>query len=155
MKNILFLSLLAMLFAIALSNVTNAQIVTTLTPIAVNDTLTNTDTAWVYIATSSNGSKTFSTTASVVDHLSTSATVRVIKVSGTVAGTVTFAGSNDATNWETIGTALTVTDVADQVKTFEMRSTSGRLIYAYYRAVFISSGTNVQIPKVYFKRGNN
>lgn len=137
------------------NNEAKAQLVTTLTPIAANDTLTNADTAWVYITTSTAHSQTFSANNSVADNISVSVTVRAIKVSGTVAGSVTFEGSNDGTNWETIGTALTLSNVADQVKTFDMRSTSGKLIYKHYRAVFISSGTNVHIPKVYYLRRSN
>jgi len=136
------------------SNEAKAQLINTLIPIAANDTLTNTDTAWVYITTNVTGSQTFSTNNSVADNISRSITVRVIKVSGTVAGSVSFEGSNDATNWEGIGTALTLTNVADQVKTFAMRS-SGDLLYKYYRAVFLCSGTNVQIPKVYYVRRSN
>lgn len=137
------------------TNEAKAQLITTLTPIAVNDTLTNADTAWVYITTTSTHAQTFSSSSSIADNISAAVTVRVTKVSGTVAGSVTFSGSNDGTNWETIGTALTLTDVADQVKTFDMRSTSGRLIYKYYRAVFIGSGTNVHVPRVYYLRRSN
>lgn len=136
------------------SNEAKAQIVTELVPIAANDTLTNTDTAWVWITTSLTHSKTFNSTNSIADNISRSVTVRAVKVSGTVAGSVTFQGSNDGVNWETIGTALTLTDVANQVKTFEMRS-SGQLLFRYYQAVFISSGTNVHIPKVYYNRRSN
>jgi hypothetical protein len=139
----------------SLTQKAEAQIVTTLTPVAANDTLTNTDTAWIWIVPDQVNSKTFSSTNSVADNISASVTVRAIKVSGTVAGSVTFQGSNDATNWETIGTALTLTNVADQVKTFEMRGSGGKMLYKYFQAVFISSGTNVHIPKVYYLRRSN
>lgn len=159
MKKILAIATL-MLFAFIAPVITHqseakAQLTTVLTPIADNDTLTNTDTAWVYITTSTTASQTFSSTASIADNISAAVTLRITKVSGTVAGTATLEGSNDATNWETIGSAYTVTNVADQVKTFDLRSSSGRLIYKYYRCVFISSGTNVQIPKVYYLRRSN
>lgn len=137
------------------SNEAKSQIVTTLTPIAANDTLTNTDTAWVYVTTSLTHSKTFSSTNSVADNISRSVTARVIKVSGTVAGTFTLEGSNDATNWETISSAYTVTNVADQVKTFDLRSAGGDLLFKYFRGVFISSGTNVQIPTLLYNRRSN
>jgi hypothetical protein len=44
--------------------------------------------------------------------------VKVTKISGTAAGTVKMQGSLDGTNYEDIGTAYTVTDVATQFKTF-------------------------------------
>ena len=160
MKKLLLLSMLAILASFIVPTVTktneaSAQMITVLTPIAANDTLTNADTAWVYIVPNATASKTFSSTNSVADNISRSITVRVIKVSGTVAGTVALEGSNDATNWEAIGTALTLTNVADQVKTFDMRSSSNNLIFNYYRAVFTESGTNVVIPKVYLLRRSN
>lgn len=159
MKKTLFLSLMTIaLFAMPAvfkSNEAKGQLTTVLTPIAANDTLTNTDTAWVYVTTNSTASKTFSSTASVTDNISRSVTVRVVKVSGTVAGSVTVQGSNDATNWETVGSALTLTDVADQVKTVELRSLSNNLIFKYYRALFLCSGTNVHIPSVYYLRRSN
>lgn len=159
MKKLILFALLAFTTAIITptifkSDQAQAQIVNVLTPVAANDTLTNTDTAWVWITIDPTYSKTFSTTGSITDNIGRSITVRVTKVSGTVAGTVALQGSNDATNWETIGTALTLTNVADQVKTFDMRS-GGVLIYKYYQALFLCSGTNVQIPKVYYLRRSN
>lgn len=160
MKRLLLFAVMALFVSAVLptifgSNEAKAQIVTTLTPIAANDTLTDTDTAWVYITTNSNASKTFSSTNSVADNISRAITVRVTKVSGTVAGSATFSGSNDAVNWETIGTALTLTDVAEQVKTFDMRTAGGDMLYKYFRVVFLCSGTNVHIPKVYYLRRSN
>lgn len=137
------------------SNEAKAQLVTTLTPIAADDTLTNADTAHVYICTSSTASKTFSSTASVADNISVSVTAKLVRVSGTAAGTVTLKGSNDGSNWETVGSAYTITNSATQVKTFELRGSSGRLNFKYYDVEIISSGTNVQVPTVYLLRRSN
>jgi hypothetical protein len=159
MKKFILLTLLAFAASFVLpsffeTNEAKAQLVTTLIPIAANDTLTDTDSAWVYIATTTANAQTFSTSGSVADNISRAVTVRITKIDGTVAGSASLQGSNDGVNWETIGTALTLTNVADQVKTFDMRS-SGSLIFKYYRAQFLSSGTNRQIPKVYFLRRSN
>jgi hypothetical protein len=139
------------------SNDAKAQLTATLTPIAANDTLTNADTAWVYIvAGNTTAAQTFSSTASIADNISRAVTVRITKVSGTVAGTVTFQGSNDATNCETIDTVSTLTNVADQTFTYDMRTGGGgSMLYKYFRVVAISSGTNVQIPRVYYLRRSN
>ena len=160
MKKLILLSFFAALAIFVVPSVTHtneakAQLVTVLTPIAADDTLTNADTAIVYITTSGTYSKTYNSTNSIADNISRSVTVKVTKVSGTVAGSATFSGSNDGSNWETIGSALTLTDVADQVKTFDMRSAGGDLLFRYYRVVFLSSGTNVQIPSVYYLRRSN
>ena len=159
MKNLLISGLLAIFTLLVLpaifeNNEAKAQLVTTLTPIAANDTLTTADTAWVYVTTNSINSKTFSSSGSVADNISRSVTAKITKVSGTVAGTFTFEGSTDGINWETIGSAYTITNTTgDQVKNFAMRS-SGDLLFTYYRGVFLMSG-GVSIPKLLYLRRSN
>jgi hypothetical protein len=161
MKKLILFTLLALAATFVLPTITHsneakAQIVTTLIPVAANDTLTNTDTAWVYVCTSATDSKTFSANRSIADNISRSVTMRVIKVSGsTIAGKIRFEGSNDGTNWELIDTAYTVTNSADQAYTLPMRATNGDLLFTYYRGVFYSSGTQVVIPKLYYVRRSN
>lgn len=153
MKKLIIILLMALTATLVIPSVINeakAQIVTTLSPTAVNDTLTNTDTAWVYISTSGG-----SVTTGIADNISRSVTLRVIEVSGTTAGTITFQGTVDGTNWQTIDTVITLTNVADQAWTVDMRSASGSLIFKQYRAVFIMSGTQVVVPKVYYLRRSN
>jgi hypothetical protein len=132
------------------SNNASAQLVTTLYPEAVNDTLTNVDTAWVYISTGLGSS-----TNGVADNISRAVEAHVTKISGTVAGTVAFEGSIDGTNWEVIGSTYTITNVATQIKTFPMRNANGDLVYKQYRLVFYSTGTQVIVPKVYYLRRSN
>lgn len=115
-------------------NVGHAQIVKNLSISAADDTLTNADTATVVL--SLDGS------AKSVEGL-------VTKVSGTVAGTVTFQGlTPDGGTWVDID-ALTLTNTASQYKLF---SISTPRIYAGYRLRFITSGTTVVVPKAYLLR---
>lgn len=161
-KFITFLSLI-MIFSIALptvfeNNDASAQIVTLLRPTAADDTLTNTDEGTVYIG---NTQAAAISSTTVADNITRSATVVITKVSGTAAGTVTFYGSADGTNYTaltgTLGgaTALTITDVATQQVTFPLRATNGDLLFKHYKVVVASSGTCVIIPKVYVLRRSN
>ena len=161
-KFITFLSLI-MIVSIALptvlkSNEAKAQITYLLRPTAADDTLTNTQSGTVYIGTT-QAQAILSTT--VADNITRSATVVITKVSGTVAGTVTFYGSNDGTNYTAItGTlggaaALTLTDVATQQVTFPLRATNGDLLFKHYKVIIASTGTDVIIPKVYVLRRSN
>lgn len=73
--------------------------------------------------------------------------LKVVKTSGTVAGTVTLQGSIDGTNYETVLAAATVnnaatftaTDVATQVKTFIINNNP----YLYYKLSYTGVGTMV------------
>lgn len=132
----------------------SAQIVTTLTPIAANDTLTNADTALFYICTNATAAATFSSTNSIADNISRSIGIRLTRLSGTAAGSATFAGSIDATNWTTINTD-TFTNGAENSLVYNMRASSGDLLYKYYRVTVITSGTVSAIPRVYYLRRSN
>jgi hypothetical protein len=152
MKKILSLLLLATLFLIVLPSVTekaNAQIVTTLTPTAADDTLTNADTANVYISAGLG-----STTTAIADNISRSVECLLTKLSGTAAGSVKLQGTIDGTNWVTISSD-TFTNITANVFVYEMRTTPGNLIYKQYRVQFITSGTVSAIPKVYYLRRSN
>jgi hypothetical protein len=132
------------------SNKASAQLVTPLYPTAVNDTLTDVDTAWVYINTGLG-----SNTSGVADNISRSVTAKVVKIDGTLAGTVRFEGSNNGTDWELIGSAYTITNTASQVKTYPMRDASGDLLFKQFRMVFLSTGTQHYIPSVFYLRRSN
>lgn len=70
---------------------------------------------------------------------------KIVKISGTVAGTVTLQGSVDGTNYETVDTlamisdfvTYTATNVATQTKTFIIENNP----YLYYRLSYTGSGT--------------
>lgn len=152
-------SILLLLFGITLgiaaptllhTNESKAQLVYTLTPTAANDTLTDTDTALIYINTSSG-----SNSSAIADNISRSITARVIKIDGTVSGTITFQGTVDGTNWQTIDTVVTLTTAADQAYTITMRDAGGSLLFHKYRVMFLTDGTEHVIPKVYYLRRSN
>jgi hypothetical protein len=69
--------------------------------------------------------------------------VVVTKISGTVGGTVTLQGSNDATNYVTVSTSYsdaqthTATDVATSSKLFTITGSP----YKYYRLSYTGTGT--------------
>jgi hypothetical protein len=152
MKKILSLLLLATTFLVVLPTVTNkahAQIVTTLTPTAADDTLTNADTANVYVSTGLGA-----TTTAVADNISRSVECLLTKLSGTAAGSVKLQGTIDGSNWVTISTD-TFTNITSNVFVYEMRTTAGNLVYKQYRVQFITSGTVSAIPKVYYLRRSN
>jgi hypothetical protein len=150
-----FLCIASMLFiasaiipSLSRTNGAHAQIVTTLTPTAADDTLTNADTANIYISTALG-----STTTAVADNISRSVEVLLTKLSGTAAGSAKLQGTIDGTNWVTIATD-TFTNVTSNVFVYAMRS-NGDLLYKQYRVQVITSGTVSAIPKVYFLRRSN
>lgn len=65
--------------------------------------------------------------------------VYTLKISGTIAGTVQFQGSNDGTTFANVGTAVTLTDQAG-VKGYTYSETDKK--YLFYKALFIPTGTN-------------
>lgn len=131
------------------SNDAKAQIVTTLTPIAANDTLTNADTAWIYISTAGG-----SVTTGVADNISRSVQFLFTKLSGTAAGSFTLEGTIDGTNWVAISTD-TLTDVTSNVKVYSVRDSGGQLLFKQLRGVIITSGTVTGIPKIHLLRRSN
>jgi hypothetical protein len=59
------------------------------------------------------------------------------KISGTLAGTAKFQGG-DGSDWDDIGSAFTITDVATQFKYFTQ---TGGTPYSQYRILVTGSGT--------------
>jgi hypothetical protein len=154
MKKFLLLAFLACTVSIIApsivkSNDAGAQIVITLTPIAANDTLTDADTADIYISTGLG-----STTTAIADNISRSVQILFTKLTGTAAGDVFLQGTIDGTNWVTINTD-TLTTSTTQVFVYSMRSSNGDLIYKQYRARVITEGTVTAIPKAYYLRRSN
>jgi hypothetical protein len=116
------------------SSEASAQIVKTLSITAADDTLTNADTATILLS---------------IDGSAKSVEGLVTKISGTVAGTVTFQGKVlHGDTWVDID-ALTLTNTATQYKLFSIATPR---IYAAYRIRFITSGTTVVVPKAYLLR---
>lgn len=98
-----------------------AQLLRTVVP--VKDSCVNADTTFVTVSPTSN--------AAVAFHLGAT------KVSGTVAGSATLQGSLDGTNWVAVDTAVTLTNVAYNLATFEPT----KLSFVKYRIQVITSGT--------------
>ncbi len=154
MKKFLLLAVLACTCILVIptltqSNEAKAQIVTTLTPIAANDTLTDADTAYIYISTGLG-----SNTSAVADNISRSIEILTTKLTGTAAGSVALQGTIDGTNWVTISTD-TMTTSTTQVFVYGMRNSVGDLQFKQYRGRVITSGTVTLIPKVYYLRRSN
>lgn len=59
------------------------------------------------------------------------------KISGTIAGTVAFQGSNDGVTWSTIGTATALVDASTNYQYKEVDKA-----YAYYKALITQTGTS-------------
>jgi hypothetical protein len=159
MKNFFILFIFAILASIVIptalkTNESRAQLVTALKPDAANDTLTNTDTAWIYLHTpaATNGD---TSRVSIIDNIARSVQANVTKVSGTVGGTVSFEGSIDGTNWDVISTYTITNTTGTQIKVFPLRNANGDLLYKHMRLVFLSTGTQVIIPKAYYLRRSN
>lgn len=130
-KNIL--SILVALIAFVQINAQTA----TLMPLVAGDTVVNTATV----------NKSFTSTGT---YSAVGVQAIVNKVSGTVAGTATFQGSLNNVNWENIGTAFTLTDVATQSKVFTQ---TGGSPFVYYRVMFTGSGTmSAQVRLYYVQR---
>lgn len=121
-------------FTVLPTKQTHSQIVKEYTIAAADDTLTNADTATVTLS---------------LDGSYKSVEVRVVKVSGTVAGSAALQGQTlDGGTWVDID-ALTLTNTADQYKIIAVPSPR---TYKAYRLRFITSGTTVVIPKGYSVR---
>lgn len=87
-------------------------------------TLTNTDTSKATLS---------------VDRSVASIEVKVVKTSGTVAGTVKLQGTFDGINYDDLNTLT----LSDQILNRKVMAISTPLIYPGYRLIFIASGTNV------------
>ncbi len=133
------------------SNEAQAQIVTSVKPTAADDTLVNTDTAIIYVA-ATQASAISGTSAT--DNITRSVEAHIERLSGTAAGSVSFEGTIDGTNYEVIST-YTITNTATQIKTFMIRNANGDYQYKTYRLVFYPTGTNSIVPKAYVHRRSN
>lgn len=134
---ILTMSLIMAASLIFIPNNSEAQIVRTLA--ADQETLTNTDTAYITLSVVSN---------------SVSAEAYADKVSGTVAGTMVLQGSVDGTNYDDI-TSHNLVNQAINYKVFALHNSSGKLLYAKYRLRIITSGTCSITVKGYDVRRSN
>lgn len=70
----------------------------------------------------------------------------ITKVSGTAAGTVVLLESLDGTNYKSTGDTLTLTNVTTQSTIWKKTSP----VPVYYKVYAISSGTVVEIMRVYY-----
>ena len=69
----------------------------------------------------------------------------VTKSTGTVAGTVTVAGSVDGSNYVTFGDSLYLTDVTTNTHNWALTNNN----YLYYKMSFVGAGTQVAVPTGY------
>lgn len=159
MKKILALcaifSLLAFLAPTVIpGNEAKAQLVTVLKPHAAKDTLTNADTAYIYLSPTSRATgDTVST--SVLDNISRSITLSGKKVSGnTSTSKIYLQATVDGTNYTTLD-SLSLANQTENAKTINLRTSDGSLIYKTYRLYCLSAGTCVWVPKGYLLRRSN
>jgi hypothetical protein len=108
----------------------NAQTVSTMIKSAV--TLTNAATVTATLQTQS-----------VCENVTLQAVVT--KSTGTVAGTVTVAGSIDGTNYVTFGDSLYLADQTTNTHVWEVTKNN----YMYYKMSFVGAGTQVATPVGY------
>lgn len=128
MKNIIAMLLLVLLGAFVMPTETKAQLVT-LSVSAADDTLTNTQTGNLTLtANSPRDVITFE--------------LKVVRVSGTAAGTAKLQGSLDGTTWYDIGSAFTITNTATQSNVWTVTPSN----FIYYRVNVAASGTMVIAP---------
>lgn len=104
--------------------------------VSSTDTLNDAETAYISLPTLTGG------------YYSIGIQAVVTKVSGTVGGTAIIQGSLDGTNYVTIGSdTLTLANQATNTFIWSLTPST----YQYHRVKFVSSGTQVSIPKVYYK----
>lgn len=125
-----FLAIVLLITSLFFTGQVHAQRATVM-PLAAGDTVTDAGTA----------SKVITATAGYSGIV---ISAKATEISGTSAGTIQIQGSLDGTNYELIGTAYTVTDVASQVKTFYI---SGPLP-VYIRVLQTGSGTMASVLSV-------
>lgn len=82
-------------------------------------------------------------TVSVANNISIQAVAT--KSTGTVAGTVTVAGSLDGTTYVNLPDTFVLTDVATQSYVWEFTDNN----YLFYRVAFVGSGTQVMTPNAF------
>lgn len=163
MKKLMLLAMMAFFTVTALvgpslfhANDAKAQLVVTLKPEAANDTLTDADTATIYInATARSTGDTLST--SVVDGSARSVTIYGKTVSGNPSSSRAYLkASVDGVNYTTLD-SLVFTNTTYNFKTFPLRSNSGAgdLLYRTWRVDFYNAPTSVVVPKVYYLRRSN
>lgn len=126
MKKIFFL--IAVVIGLAFQS--NAQIATVM-PLTAGDTVVNTGTA----------SKVIRLTTG---YAGIAIQAKATEISGTSAGTIKVQGSLDGTNYNDIGTAYTVTDVASQTTMFYITAP----VPTYIRVLQTGSGTMSSILSV-------
>lgn len=136
------------------ANEAKSQLVTTLKPEAANDTLTNTDTAIIYLsATARSTGDTVST--STLDNIARSITMSGKKVSGTATSSKIYLEATvDGITYTKLD-SLTLGSGTENVKTVSLRDSSGNLLYKTYRLYCLSAGTCVWVPKGYLLRRSN
>lgn len=128
MKKILFLALVIC----SLSFTSKAQNAT-LMPLVQGDTAVNAGTV----------SKIISATGG---YSGVAIQAKDTKISGTLAGTIQIMGSLDGVNYELIGSAFTVTDVATQTKTFYISAP----LPPFIKVLQTGSGTMSAQLRVYY-----
>lgn len=115
------------------NNSVNAQAAVRITS---TDTLNDAETVYIALPTLTGG------------YYSIGIQAVVTKVSGTVGGTAIIQGSLDGANYVTIGSStLTFSDQAVNTAVWSITPST----YQYHRVKFVSSGTQVSVPKVYYK----
>lgn len=117
----LLLIVASTVFAVVATTSAHAQILKTVVP--TKDSCVNVDNTSIIVTPTSNNVVAF--------HF------KATKVSGTVAGSAKLQGSIDGTNWVDIGSAYTLTDVANNVAVFE----PSKLSFVHYRIYVATSGT--------------
>ena len=139
MKKLLFALLL--LAGVATAQTSKVIDLKSTTTTKVLDTVTNSGTR-IQRGQANTGGANINVTLQVV----------ITKISGTVGGTVTCQGSLDGTNFVTIGSAATATDVASQTFSFLVKPTD----YPYYQIKYVGTGTMAAsfFTKLYYRPVN-
>lgn len=125
--------ILLALLVIGIGIASNAQFTKTI-PLAAGDTAVDTGTASKVIRTTTGAS-------GVAVHC------KVVKIDGTVAGTVGIYGSGDGTTYDLITTAFTATNVATQQKTFYITAP----VPEYLKVIETGAGTMRAILTVKYR----
>jgi len=148
------------LFAIALSLGVSAQVIAPLTGTAMVKSYSNASHVKTYITydTVTNTGTNFLTNKVLVSGAAQTVTVQwtAVKLSGTVAGTVTLQASLDGLNFaaytanatveNTTFTTFTATDVATQTKLWVIKNNP----YPWYRVTWTGAGTMAAVQSVVY-----
>lgn len=119
--NALLIVMASTLVALVTGTTAHAQVLKTVVP--TKDSCVNTDNTSIDVTPTSNSVVAF--------HF------KATKVSGTVGGSAKLQGSIDGTNWVDVGSAYTLTDVANNVAVFE----PSKLSFKFYRIYVATTGT--------------